>query len=62
VVNTLYEYYSNNLIDYIIDSKSQNYTECTRRGRKYIKRFYNDREWDSLERDRQKVALELKQA
>jgi hypothetical protein len=44
VIDTLYEYYSNNLIDCVIDSKSQHCAEYTRRGRKYIKRFHNNRE------------------
>lgn len=62
VIDTPCEHCSNNFIDCVIDSKSQNCAECTRRGRKCVKRFHNDREWESLERDRQKVALELEQA
>jgi hypothetical protein len=46
----------------VMDLKSRNCAECTRRGRKCTKRFHSDREWDRLERDRQRLADELKDA
>lgn len=56
------EHCSSRGVDCVMDLKSRNCAECTRRGRKCTKRFHSDREWNSLEAQRQKLADELKTA
>ncbi|OQE16982.1 hypothetical protein PENSTE_c022G01624 [Penicillium steckii] len=62
VVESPCEYYFSRGLDCVIDLKSRNCTECTRRGRKCSQRFHSNREWDRLERKHQKLANDLKDA
>ena len=42
-----------------MEPSNKNYAEYTRRGRKYIKRFYTNKEWNKLESARNKVASQI---
>lgn len=46
----------------VMDSKNKNCAECTRRGRKCLKQFHSEREWENLHRDQEKIASELEEA
>jgi uncharacterized protein YdcH (DUF465 family) len=53
------EYCSSRCIDCVMDSKSRNCAECTRRGRRCVRKLHSDEEWQRVLRESAKLDAEI---